>query len=101
MRRNVLGIKANAIITNAQFEVVVAVEITEVAIGLALKAHLNLGGVGFDPQNIPPHRTGLNMMRERAASIGAELSISTQAQHGTEVVLRGPAYDRTHSHSSH
>jgi two-component system nitrate/nitrite sensor histidine kinase NarX len=44
-------------------------------------------GRGFDPQNIPPQRLGVGIMRERAATIGAELSIQSQAGHGTRVMV--------------
>jgi nitrate/nitrite-specific signal transduction histidine kinase len=47
-------------------------------------------GCGFDPDCVPPDHLGLGIMRERAAAIGASLSITSQIGHGTEVkvVLR-------------
>jgi signal transduction histidine kinase len=78
---------------------------TEVEISLERQPDGNLelrvrdNGIGFDPQSVPPHRTGLNMMRERAESIGAELIITSQPGHGTQVLLRGTAYDRSNSNS--
>jgi signal transduction histidine kinase len=45
-------------------------------------------GRGFDPEQTPPGHYGLSMMRERAAAVGATLSISSQPGHGTEIVIR-------------
>ena len=45
-------------------------------------------GRGFDPKQTPPGHYGLNMMRERAAAIGATLSITSQLGHGTEIAIR-------------
>ena len=44
-------------------------------------------GRGFLQQQIPAERLGLNIMRERAQSIDAELDIVSQPGHGTEVSL--------------
>jgi two-component system nitrate/nitrite sensor histidine kinase NarX len=48
-------------------------------------------GGGFDPTHIAqrPH-PGLEIMRERAASIGASLEISSAPGEGTTVTLRWP-----------
>ena len=48
-------------------------------------------GRGFDPSQTPPGHYGLNMMRERAAAIGAKLSIASQPGHGTEITIRWAA----------
>ncbi len=42
-------------------------------------------GGGFDPVHIPSGRLGLSIMRERAASIGAQIDISSQVGHGTQI----------------
>jgi PAS domain S-box-containing protein len=42
-------------------------------------------GRGFDPAGVPDGHLGLAIMRERAASIGATLSIESQAGQGTQV----------------
>jgi two-component system nitrate/nitrite sensor histidine kinase NarX len=42
-------------------------------------------GQGFDAHSIPPGRLGLGIMRERAAAIGAELTIESEAGDGTAV----------------
>jgi len=42
-------------------------------------------GQGFDPQDVPPDHFGLPIMRERAASIGAALDITSQWNGGTRV----------------
>jgi two-component system nitrate/nitrite sensor histidine kinase NarX len=45
-------------------------------------------GRGFDPEQTPPGHYGLSMMHERAAGVGATLSIISQPGHGTEIVIR-------------
>jgi signal transduction histidine kinase len=42
-------------------------------------------GAGFDPETMPPERYGLTGMCERAAMIGATLSVNTHPGAGTEV----------------
>jgi len=44
-------------------------------------------GRGFDPSCIPPDRLGLDIIRERAQAIGAELTIESLAGHGTQVMV--------------
>jgi len=44
-------------------------------------------GRGFDLDHIPANRLGLNIMRERAESIGANLEIDSQLGRGTTVQL--------------
>ena len=43
-------------------------------------------GCGFDPSQIPPDRLGLDIIRERAQAVGAEIEVQTQADHGTTIV---------------
>jgi len=39
-------------------------------------------GRGFDPSTVPANHLGLNIMRERAEAIGAELAVvSVKGQH--------------------
>ena len=45
-------------------------------------------GVGFDPTQTLPDNLGLRIMRERAEEIGATLTIESQPQHGTRVVVK-------------
>ncbi|MEJ2711372.1 MAG: sensor histidine kinase, partial [Anaerolineales bacterium] len=45
-------------------------------------------GRGFDPKQTHPGHYGLSMMLERAAAVGATLSITSQPGHGTEIVIR-------------
>jgi signal transduction histidine kinase len=42
-------------------------------------------GQGFDVDNIPPGHLGVGIMRERAASVGAELEIESEPGSGSEV----------------
>ncbi len=45
-------------------------------------------GRGFDPsQPAPAGHYGLNMMRERSESVDADLTITSQAGHGTEILV--------------
>lgn len=44
-------------------------------------------GRGFVPDAVDPGAMGLNIMRERARHIGAELSIESQPNHGTRLTL--------------
>jgi two-component system nitrate/nitrite sensor histidine kinase NarX len=51
-------------------------------------------GRGFDPQQVPHGHRGLRIMRERAQAIGAELSILSELQQGTEVKIRWTASEK-------
>jgi signal transduction histidine kinase len=53
-------------------------------------------GRGFDPEQTAPNSLGLDIMRERAAEIGAELSIDSRPGEGTTVtaVWRGKNRNR-------
>ena len=44
-------------------------------------------GIGFDPQHLPAGHLGLGIMQERAASINATLTLSSQPGHGTVISL--------------
>jgi len=44
-------------------------------------------GLGFDPQHVPPDRLGLHGMAERAALIGANLTVESGPGKGTRVAL--------------
>jgi nitrate/nitrite-specific signal transduction histidine kinase len=44
-------------------------------------------GLGFDPASVPPGHMGIEIMRERAISIGANLSIESQVGRGTSVAV--------------
>jgi PAS domain S-box-containing protein len=54
----------------------------------AIELHIRDDGRGFDPEQTPPGHYGLSMMRERAAGVGAALSIISQPGHGAEIVIR-------------
>jgi PAS domain S-box-containing protein len=46
-------------------------------------------GRGFDTaEQMPPSHYGLSMMRERAETVGAQLTVTSQPGHGTELVIR-------------
>jgi signal transduction histidine kinase len=42
-------------------------------------------GQGFDPASIPPNHLGVGIMRERAQTIGAELTIDSRPGQGTQI----------------
>jgi signal transduction histidine kinase len=44
-------------------------------------------GQGFDPTTVPDERLGLRIMRERAADIGANLTLETAPGQGAEVTV--------------
>jgi PAS domain S-box-containing protein len=49
-------------------------------------------GCGFDVSELPPSgHYGLGMMRERAESVGAKLTVSSQPGLGTEITIHWPA----------
>ena len=55
----------------------------------ALELHIRDDGRGFDRSDpTPPGHYGLSMMRERAETVGALLTITSRPEHGTEVVIR-------------
>jgi signal transduction histidine kinase len=45
-------------------------------------------GVGFEPGELPAEHLGLRIMKERAAAIGAELSLQSRPGMGTNVCVR-------------
>ena len=53
-------------------------------------------GLGFDPEQLPSNRHGLESMKERAFAISGQLNISSTPGEGTDVVLGVPvqAFDR-------
>lgn len=44
-------------------------------------------GRGFDPEQIPSGHYGLNMMHQRAQAIGAQLTVASQPDQGTEIMI--------------
>jgi signal transduction histidine kinase len=53
----------------------------------AAQIHIQDNGRGFDINTIPPAHLGLGIMRERAASIGATLDITSVINRGTSVIV--------------
>jgi PAS domain S-box-containing protein len=49
--------------------------------------HIQDDGCGFDPEQAPPDRLGLAIMRERADAVGALLSLQSQPGSGTQITL--------------
>jgi ligand-binding sensor domain-containing protein len=58
--------------------------------GRELHVRVRDDGRGFDPKQPAPGHVGLAGMRERAASIGAKLSVTSARGGGTEVLLTVP-----------
>jgi two-component system nitrate/nitrite sensor histidine kinase NarX len=55
----------------------------------ALELHIRDDGRGFDSsEQTPPGHYGLSMMRERAETVGARLTVTSQPGHGTTLVVR-------------
>ena len=54
-----------------------------------LELHIRDDGRGFDTsEQMPPGHYGLSMMRERAETVGALLTVTSQLGHGTELMIR-------------
>lgn len=53
-----------------------------------VELHIRDNGCGFNPTQIPSGSHGLSIMRERAKAIGATLSVVSQPEHGTEIIIR-------------
>jgi two-component system nitrate/nitrite sensor histidine kinase NarX len=56
--------------------------------GTAIELSIRDNGQGFDPERTASGHYGLSMMRERAEAVGAQLSITSQPGHGTELTIR-------------
>ena len=55
----------------------------------SVELHIRDDGRGFDSSDqTPPGHYGLSMMRERAETVGALLTITSRPGHGTELVVR-------------
>jgi signal transduction histidine kinase len=55
--------------------------------GLQITLSISDDGCGFDPEAEPPHQLGLDIMRDRAQSISAMLTITSRPDEGTEVLV--------------
>lgn len=69
----------------------VEVKLARLAEGLALE--VSDDGIGFEPGNIKQVRYGLESMRERAAELGAALSIESASGKGTRIEVFVPLMD--------
>ncbi len=57
----------------------------------SVEMHIHDNGRGFDPrQPTTSGHYGLDMMRERAEAVGAQLTVTSRPGHGTDVTLRWP-----------
>lgn len=55
----------------------------------SLELYIRDDGRGFDTaEQMPPSHYGLSMMRERAETVGALLTVTSQVGHGTEIAIR-------------
>jgi nitrate/nitrite-specific signal transduction histidine kinase len=45
-------------------------------------------GCGFEPQAVAPNHLGLDIMRERAQSVGARLALESRPECGTIITVR-------------
>ena len=64
------------------------VDIDLVHEGSAVELRIRDDGMGFNPEETFAGHYGLSMMRERAESAGAQLSVTSQPGHGTEFIMR-------------
>ncbi|MCB2160725.1 PAS domain S-box protein [bacterium] len=55
---------------------------------LVTELRIRDNGLGFDPEQADPGHYGLKMMRERSEAVGAQLSVTSQSGHGTELTVR-------------
>jgi signal transduction histidine kinase len=55
--------------------------------GISIELCVSDDGRGFDPNDVPPDRLGLGIMRERAEAIGATLEVESVPGQGTKVVV--------------
>ena len=63
-----------------------------------LELYIRDDGRGFDTsEQMPPGHYGLSMMRERAETVGAQLTVTSQLGHGTELVIRWTEAERKES----
>lgn len=58
-------------------------------LGTQVELRIKDNGRGFEVDKVPANHFGVQIMRERAATIGAALTIKTQQGYGTEIILRG------------
>ncbi len=56
--------------------------------GSAIELRIHDDGRGFNPEETFAGHYGLSMMRERAGAAGAQLSVTSQAGHGTDLIMR-------------
>jgi signal transduction histidine kinase len=56
--------------------------------GPAIELHIRDNGRGFNPEQTFAGHFGLSMMRERAEAAGAQLTVTSQAGQGTELIMR-------------
>ena len=56
----------------------------------ALRISIQDDGEGFDPANVPDGHLGLHIMSERAASVGGQVSVSSQFGQGTRLEIEFP-----------
>jgi PAS domain S-box-containing protein len=56
--------------------------------GTVIELRVHDNGKGFDPEQISSGHYGLSMMRERAESAGALLTVTSRPGQGTELILR-------------
>jgi two-component system nitrate/nitrite sensor histidine kinase NarX len=56
--------------------------------GDMVELYIRDDGQGFDPNQTFSGHYGLGMMRERAEAVGAQLSVTSQPGHGTELTIR-------------
>ncbi len=56
--------------------------------GDAMELRIRDDGLGFDPGQAAPGHYGMNMMRERAEAVGANLVVTSEPGRGTDLTIR-------------
>jgi PAS domain S-box-containing protein len=68
---------------------------TPVAVVSSVEMQIRDNGQGFNTSELAaPGHYGLGMMRERAEAVGAQLTVTSQPGHGTEVTLLWPGFPK-------
>ncbi len=75
------------------------VQLTLVCQGADMTLSVRDDGRGFNPDNIPPGHFGINIMRERAADIGADFAVVSERDRGTLITVVWSAETRSKAES--
>jgi len=63
--------------------------------GGPVELYVSDDGRGFDPSHVPPESMGLNIIRERAQTIGARLTVESEIGRGTKITVVWPELQKS------